>query len=360
MGTLFPVQNWLHNPGWRQWTRLMLIPYALLPLVYLIVFANATDPSAPGWAYALYIAPLWAGGFWLLIRPGPVGKQETWIAVVVIVWTVIWMNLITEPIEQVLAKGSIITAPSAIVVGVDEELTKALPILVLGLFLRGRHVKLDVRMWMFMGTIAGLAFGVVEASGYTALFAGNTLQYLTQATNVAQANNAEIQFVLGFAERVFVDGLQHAVWAGIAGFFMGIAVNYRKRRMGIIALGIGVPSLLHALNDYAVGGTFTGDAAQWVWIIIQAVSVVLFLSYSMSAHSIEEHVRDSPVFRGQSMILDVSRLRDQSNSPAPQPMPAPQPGPGTPQGPGMPAQGMPAPQGMPPGQQPPGYRQPGG
>lgn len=326
MGTLFPVQDWMHNPGWRQWTRLMLIPYALLPLVFLIVFANSTSPSAPGWAYALYIAPLWAAGFWLLIRPGTLGRREFAIATVVIVWTVAWMELVTININDTLSPGNGINALGAVAVGFNEELTKALPLLVLGLFLRRRNVKLDVRMWMFMGTVAGLTFGVVEASGYTALFAGNTLQYLGQATNLAQANNAEIQFVLGFAERVFVDGLQHAVWAGISGFFLGIAVSYRKRRAGILALGIAVPTFLHALNDFTVGGAFSGTVSEWLWIIVQAISVVLFLSYTMSAHSIEEHVRESPVFRGQSMVLDVSRLREQANRPGPV---RPDPGPRT-------------------------------
>lgn len=309
LGTLFPVRSWLHDRGWRQWTRLILIPYALLPLIFLNVFIDSSSPATPGWAYALYIAPLWAAGFWLLIRPGRLGKRELWIAVGVIAWTVAWESVITSTINVLVAPHNAISFIAAIVIGVNEELTKALPVLVIGLILRRRGRTLDVRMWMFMGALAGLAFGVIEQANYVATAGNLALQGIHQGVG----GQAEVFLILSFAERVFVDGLQHAIWAGISGFFMGIAVNYRKRRLGIIALGIGVPALLHMLNDFVLGGPlFSGGVGEWVWVLIQAVSVVLFLSYTLSAHSIEEHVRESPVFRGQSMIMDVSALRAQA------------------------------------------------
>ena len=43
-----------------------------LGLLGSAVFASSQDLATPGWAYALYIAPLWAIGFWMLIRPGPI------------------------------------------------------------------------------------------------------------------------------------------------------------------------------------------------------------------------------------------------------------------------------------------------
>ena len=75
---LFPIQSWLHDPGWRQGLRLLVIAYALLPLIFLALLSSSSDLSAPGWAYSLYVAPLWAMGFWMLIRPGHVGKREIW------------------------------------------------------------------------------------------------------------------------------------------------------------------------------------------------------------------------------------------------------------------------------------------
>ena len=94
---------------------------------------------------------------------------------------------------------------------------------------------------MFLGTIAGLTFGVAEQAFYTS----NDIIGINQA----QVANDAITGVLAFAERIFVDGFQHAVWAGIAGFFIGMALNYRRRRVQLIVLGVTVPAVLHALND---------------------------------------------------------------------------------------------------------------
>ena len=46
-----------------------------------------------------------------------------------------------------------------------------------------------------------------------------------------------------------------------------------------------------------------------MWILIQAFSVFLFLGYAASAHAIEQEVRHTPIFRGQSMLIDGSQLQ---------------------------------------------------
>jgi RsiW-degrading membrane proteinase PrsW (M82 family) len=108
---------------------------------------------------------------------------------------------------------------------------------------------------------------------------------------------------LAFAERVFVDGFQHAVWAGISGFFVGMAINYRRRRVQLIALGIGTPALLHALNDWLASAS-----SPWLVVLVQAASLLLFLGYTMSAADIQQKVRETPVFRGQSMIMEAIKF----------------------------------------------------
>jgi len=287
---LFPVQSWLRDPGWRQGLRLLVIAYALLPLIFLALLSSSNDLSSPGWAYSLYVAPLWGTGFWLLIRPGRVGKQEAIIAAGIVVWTLVWVNVVTINVNDALHLSGSISFLPALVIGFNEEITKALPVLLAGLILlKYRSVKLDVRMWMFLGTIAGLTFGVAEQAFYTA----NDIVGINQA----QSNNEAVNAALAFAERIFVDGFQHAVWAGIAGFFIGMALNYRRRRVQLIILGVAVPAILHALND------FSANSSIWLVILIQAASLLLFLGYTMSAAAIEQQVRETPLFRGQSMIM---------------------------------------------------------
>jgi hypothetical protein len=109
--------------------------------------------------------------------------------------------------------------------------------------LKFRATKLDVRMWMFLGTISGLTFGVLE-------------------------------------ERL---------------------INYPRRRWQLILLGISMVAVLHGLNDWSV----SSFNSYWPAILIQAVSLLLFLGYTMSASSIERQVRRTPLFRGDSMVMDI-------------------------------------------------------
>jgi RsiW-degrading membrane proteinase PrsW (M82 family) len=291
---LVPIRSWLHDPGWRQFTRLLVIPYGLLPLIFIALFASSSNLATPGWAYSLYIAPLWAIVFWLLIRPGQVTRQEVLIGAGAIVFALIWIRVVTVNLNGVLgAPGKPLSFLGAIGVGINEEITKALPILVAALLLlKFRSTKLDVRMWMFLGTIVGLAFGVTEQAGYT-------LQDI-QAITSAQANSEAIVELLAFAERVFVDGFQHALWAGVSAFFIGIAVNYPRRRFQLIAFGILVPAILHGLYDWSAGAV----GSLWAPILIQLLSLFLFLGYTMSAATIVRQVRTTPMFRGESMLME--------------------------------------------------------
>jgi len=291
---LVPVRSWLKDPGWRQGLRLLVIAYALLPLVFIALFRSSGNLTTPGWAYSLYVAPLWGVAFWLLIRPPePYGKQELLIGLGIVIWVMIWISVVTINVNAALNPRSL---GGALLVGFNEEITKALPILVAALLLlRLRAVKLDVRMWMFLGTIAGLTFGVREASLYTTI----AIERIAAAALTHSANAAVIG-ALTFAYRVFVDGFQHAIWAGVSAFFIGMAVNYRRRRVQLIVFGVAIAAVLHALNDWYL----SNFSSPWPWILLQALSLLLFLGYTMSAASIERTVRRTPLFRGESMIME--------------------------------------------------------
>jgi RsiW-degrading membrane proteinase PrsW (M82 family) len=291
---LVPVRSWLKDPGWKQGSRLLVIAYGLLPSIFVVLFSGTTNVNVPGWAYSLAIAPLWAVAFWLLIRPGRITKLIAWLAVGIIAAVLVLLPTLTLPWEHALDNTLRMrnVLPWIYGVGLAEEVTKALPILVAALLLRWVwKITLDVRVWMFLGTISGLAFGVRESVLYTS-------SYLAQGTHRVGAD-FDIPLILSFAQRVFVDGFQHAVWAGIAAFFIGMGVNYRRRRIPLILFGIMLPAVLHGLNDWS-----TQLASNWLWIVMEAVSLLLFIGYTMSAATIERQVRDTPLFRGESMVMD--------------------------------------------------------
>src|SRR5260370_17600123 len=123
--------------------------------------------STPGWAYSLYVAPLWLIAFWYLIRPPKWGKAEVWIAIGIVIWEYIWLHAVTININDTFVKGTL-SFPKALIVGFNEETSKAIPVFAAAaLLLAARKQKRDPRTWMIMGTIAGLTFGVIEQSLYT-------------------------------------------------------------------------------------------------------------------------------------------------------------------------------------------------
>ena len=292
---LIPIKTWIKDAGWHQGLRLLVIAYALLPLIFLALFSSSSSLSVPGFAYSLYVAPLWAIAFWLLIRPGRVAALEIYIGIGIVVWVTIWLYAVTVNINDQLVNavrnGNFL---AALAVGYNEEITKALPILVAALvLLKFRNTKLDVRMWMLLGTISGLTFGVLEERLYTEM----AIAQVANASAVSQADAG----VLDFAFRVFVDGFEHAVWAGVSAFFIGIAINYPRRRWQLILLGVSMVAILHGLNDWSV----SEFNSYWPGILIQAVSLLLFIGYTMSASSIERQVRRTPLFRGDSMAMEI-------------------------------------------------------
>jgi RsiW-degrading membrane proteinase PrsW (M82 family) len=292
---LIPVKTWLKDARWHQGLRLLVIAYALLPLLFLALLSSSSSLGVPGFAYSLYVAPLWAIAFWLLLRPGRIAALEIYLMIAIIIWVTVWLYVVTININDHLVNavrsGNFL---AALAVGYNEEISKALPILLAALILlKFRDTKLDVRMWMFLGTISGLTFGILEERLYTEM----AIAQVANASAVPQADAG----VLDFAFRVFVDGFEHAVWTGVAAFFIGIAINYPRRRWQLILLGVSMVALLHGLNDWSVS-TFN---SYWPGIIIQAISLLLFIGYTLSASSIERQVRRTPLFRGDSMAMDI-------------------------------------------------------
>jgi RsiW-degrading membrane proteinase PrsW (M82 family) len=295
--TLIPIRTWLTDPSLRQWPKLVVALYALAPVVLLIPLQSTSDLKTVGWVYSLYIAPLWAMIFWWLIRPGSIHWRHLFLAAQIIVAEYILVKVLTIPWEEHLEPRNMSHNLIQWIygVGLAEELTKALPVLALAIALKVRNVKLDVRMWMFLATLSGLYFGVYEAS---TVYVPHDLQAV---------NSTTVFGVPELLERIFVDGLQHALWAGIAGFFIGLGINYRRQRYPLWVLGLAIPSILHGLNDWSLSGAFGTDL--WVWVLIQAFSVFLFIGYATSAHAIEQEVRHTPIFRGESMLIDASVLQ---------------------------------------------------
>ena len=155
------------------------------------------------------------------------------------------------------------------VVGVVEETVKwgAVYLLVY----RPGH-KLTPLTYMYLGVVAGLAFGVAEAINYSVLYADSL-----SAIGIAGIG----AYTAAALVRLTVLPLLHACMSGISCFFLGLAAWRSSNRAPLILTGLGLAAGLHGLYD--------GLHSSWV---VAGAIVALFIAYVASSESIENDLRE--------------------------------------------------------------------
>lgn len=140
-------------------------------------------------------------------------------------------------------------------VGLMEESAKIVPLL----FLRNKAKEpLLPRTQVYYGLMSGIAFGVFEGVQY-------------QLTVNAELGYTEA-FYLNIARLTSLPFL-HAIWCGIAGYFIAFASLYPKYRRSLYFLAVAVPATLHGLYD-----TFCNNFVILA-LVVSFVGVFLLMAY---------------------------------------------------------------------------------
>ena len=83
----------------------------------------------------------------------------------------------------------------------------------------------------------------------------------------------------------------HAMWTGIAGYFIGFAGLYPRRQRGLMIIGIGVPVLLHGLYN-SFNQTIIGLGFALLTVLV--LNLYLARSVEFEEALIERNLRDMP------------------------------------------------------------------
>lgn len=134
-------------------------------------------------------------------------------------------------------------------VGFTEEVIKALPLLFL---IRRSKEPLIPQTVVFYGLISGIGFGVLEG-----------VLYQTTTNTTLSYNNA---FFMNVARLTCLPFL-HAIWAGIAGYFISFANLIPKYRQGLYVLAILIPAVLHGMYD-VLGWSLPGLASTLISVLL--------------------------------------------------------------------------------------------
>jgi RsiW-degrading membrane proteinase PrsW (M82 family) len=316
---LLPIHHWLRDRSLRNWITILFVALVVVPSITLVYVGSDTSKIGQStWAFAIYFACAWLLVLWISIRPPMVRPmmllQIGLIGLIFEAPLAIWLEKKLETPNQNLL-SYIFT------VGLPEEFVKILPVVVLGLVLRQVWGPLTPKDYLFLGAVSGLAFGAAEAVQYINVYIpGQAGQIAVEAAQQGADPNSLGQFIASTSIqsgswRFVTDPMSHAVWAGISGYFVGLAFQHR-RYFWLAFVGLGLTSVLHGINDDVAG--------HWFWIVEIVISVLLFMAYVQAGGVIEQqlsradeaHERHGPGYGGYPAGVYAMPMQQPMGAPA--------------------------------------------
>ena len=262
--SLVPVRHWVRDPALRSWPVLLLVALVCVPPIALVLLNNATESTihAIAWIFAIYFAVAWLLLLGVIVRPQHVTRGM--LAAIAVI------GIVTQTPTAIFLETQLHAGTGSLMdvftIGLPEELAKAIPVVVVALIWRRDWQAQAPRDYLFLGAVSGLVFGAAEAVHYFI----DVLGSLSGNANGILLQGLTIQYIWRF----LTDPIDHATWAGITGYFIGLAVTGHTRKYSVGLIGIAIAAVLHGLNDW---NPINSHPA---WVVVTLISVLLFLGYA--------------------------------------------------------------------------------
>ena len=284
---LFPIESWIAERPWTiGWVQALAF-LAFYPLALGLIYDSfhsddlTSQLKTSAWSLGFYFAAIWGALLYRTIKPARVEPQ-------IVITTFFFTAFIGMGVDltlQVLPgfaqlysaihSGEIGWRLFGFVcgVGVLEESVKALP---LYFWFVIQKKPTTPREAAFVGVFSGLAFGVAEAVTYS----------ITYANDRTAGKTTPGAFLIDQFVRMISLPLLHALWAGIVGYFIGLAANFPRKQAAMLTVGIASMAVIHGLYD-----TFSDT---WFAFSLCVLSLLLFVMYMRSAEKITEGLQSQP------------------------------------------------------------------
>ena len=275
---LVPVRHWARDPALRSWPVLLLVALVCVPPIALVMLNHPTPARIRdiAWIFAVYFAVAWLLLLGVIVRPQHVSRAM--LAAIAVV------GVVTQAPTAIFLETKLHAGTSSLLdiftIGVPEELAKAIPIVVVAWIWRQYWHTQTPRDYLFLGAVSGLVFGAAEAVHYFT----DVLGSLSGTVNGLDLQTLTIQYIWRF----LTDPIDHACWAGITGYFIGLAITSHHRKYWIGLIGIGIAAVLHGLNDW------NPINSHLAWVLITLISVLLFLGYARAGAWLPEQAMAAP------------------------------------------------------------------
>jgi protease PrsW len=268
----------------------LLLFFSLFPLAVGLLADQtglAVGLKQTAWILGIYYASIWGVVLQNLIRPVQFSWSDTFKCIVFTLFVGIPLLLFFQqvpPFSLLYAATDWGLIPQLIGfvlgVGVLEELTKALPVYLL--LLRSGKLS-DPLTAAFYGTMSGLGFAISEGVVYSARYA------LGLVVGIAEGEADFGGYVLANTIRLVSLPLFHAIWAGIVGYFMGLAAINPARKTAIIFIGVAIAAVLHGLYNTFAGGL--------LGLAVMAFSILLFVAYLRRSQKMVDEMQQAELSR---------------------------------------------------------------
>ena len=262
------------NKQWLSDKRMLILAFiGLFPSV-LMMFPIG------GWLLfyliALYFSGIWAVFFYYFFKTPQVTAKTTLSvffltqALVFILWDLLGLVKINPMYHLIDAAFPLSLIGYTLGVGLTEEAAKLTPLIIIS---RRAKEPLIPQTMVYYGLMSGIAFGVYEG-----------VQYQTTL-------NAELEYSASFfmnIARLTSLPFLHAIWCGIAGYFISFATLYPKYRISLYFLAIAIPSLLHGLYD-----TFcSSQIGVFIAAAVMIGGVILLMTYLKQGVNYQSKLRN--------------------------------------------------------------------
>lgn len=249
-----------------------LIYLAAVGLGPAVALTLAPGVWAGYWAVALYFSAIWAMFFYYLFKTPQMRPRLCTLCFFFTGVVSISVLLLIQQIPPWTILFALARSKSLIPqfcgmflgVGIHEELCKAA---ILFWLVKRPGQLLIPQTVVFYGMMSGLGFGIYEGINYQ--------MHLNREQGIDQA------YFLNIARLTSLPFL-HAVWAGIAGYFISFAALYPNKRFGLWILAIGVPALFHATYNTFGWGIIGLSSA--------LLSVILLTTYIANAAQMQRQL----------------------------------------------------------------------
>ena len=275
---LVPLRHWARDPALRSWPVLLLVALVCVPPIALVMLNDPTPAKVRdiAWIFAVYFAVAWLLLLGVIVRPQHVSRAM--LAAIAVV------GVVTQAPTAIFLETQLHAGTSSLLdiftIGLPEELAKAIPIVVVAWIWRRYWHTQTPRDYLFLGAVSGLVFGAAEVVHYFTDVLGSISGHATGLN----LQTLTIQYIWRF----LTDPIDHACWAGITGYFIGLAITSQHREYWIGLIGIGIAAVLHGLNDW---NPINSHPA---WVLITLISVLLFLGYARAGAWLPEQAMAAP------------------------------------------------------------------